>query len=497
MSVGPQDDDFMDSIKYAPLTNADKLTESEKQLEKLQLQKQQLLTQQNQQFLEQLFHDSKTTPVKVHNVQLTNSQTLRDSFISHQLRPLLDRRVTNLETFLGDLETITHRFVKSGAIENVLVSIHAVNPNQGGVFGNRMRTRTPETMTVVPVFNFVPTKRFFAKTGTNIGNGEGDGYVQFQFRNLFGGGENLEFDATSGTKTQSSYLMNYNQPIFNNVDYMSENLIYVNERKLDWIQSKVKARGMTNRLYTRFSKWNHEVILENYWKLLDNYGSKSLEVLGQARSSYKSSIAYNLIYDSRNNRTLPTSGKFFQLGLEYNGLFKFNKYPFVKTAGQVQLNYDLPLIQSTLLTTSKFGILYPLTNTSSILDRFYIGGPNDVRSFMLNGLGPKDYNSSIGGDMFINGGVSLISRIPRLDPESNFRIHNFINCGRLAKLNKYQGIADNLKQLLHSHSVSYGIGILFNHPMARFELNVVVPLVAHETDSVRKGIQYGIGISFL
>lgn len=496
MSKGPQDDDFMENIKYANNSKDSKLSDSEKELIKLQQEKEQFLQQQNHQFLEQLFKENSTTPIKIQNVQTTNSQSFRDSFLAKQLQPLLqsDNTVVSLEKFLGDIDGVLKNFAKSGTIENLLVSVHAINP-QTSIF--RRRNTKPDTINIVPVFNLVPIKRFFAKTGTNIGNGEGDGYIQFQLRNLFGGGENLEFDATSGTKTQSSYLINYNQPLFNNVNYMSENLFYVNERKLDWIQSKVKGRGMTNKIYTRFEKLNHEVILENYWKLLDNYGSKSLEVLSQSGSSYKSSIAYNLIYDSRNNKTLPTCGKFFQIGLEYNGLFKFNKYPYFKTAGQFQLNYNLPWINSTILTTSKFGILYPFTNTSSLLDRFYIGGPNDVRSFMMNGLGPKDYNASIGGDMFLNGGVSLISKIPRLDPESNFRIHNFINWGRLVKMQQYQGMTDNLKQLFHSHSVSYGIGILFNHPMARFELNVVVPLVAHETDSVRKGIQYGIGVSFL
>ena len=137
---------------------------------------------------------------------------------------------------------------------------------------------------------------------------------------------------------------------------------------------------------------------------------------------------------------------------------------------------------------------------SSLLDRFYIGGPNDVRSFLLNGLGPKDYNSCIGGDLFLNGGISLITDIPKYN-ESNFKIHNFINFGRLVGFNKDISLFNNLQNLnltlTSQYSISYGFGILFNHPMARFELNFVLPLVTHERDSLRKGIQYGIGVSFL
>ena len=83
----------------------------------------------------------------------------------------------------------------------------------------------------------------------------------------------------------------------------------------------------------------------------------------------------------------------------------------------------------------------------------------------------------------------MVSRLPAKARDSNFRLHSFVNAGHLAL---------NLKALNWLQpSVGCGIGILYNHPMARFELNVVVPLTAHERDGLRKGIQYGIGISFL
>jgi outer membrane protein insertion porin family len=130
------------------------------------------------------------------------------------------------------------------------------------------------------------------------------------------------------------------------------------------------------------------------------------------------------------------------------------------------------------------------------LDRFFIGGANDVRSFTMNGLGPKQYNSSTGGDVFLNGGISLVSKIPKVDPDSNFKIHNFLNFGKLLPLDKTKmgSLAD---QFTKQYSVSFGSGILYNHPMARFELNICLPLMVNERDGVRKGLQYGIGMSFL
>ena len=111
------------------------------------------------------------------------------------------------------------------------------------------------------------------------------------------------------------------------------------------------------------------------------------------------------------------------------------------------------------------------------------------------GVPPKDNNSSVGGDFFVSGGLSLMSHIPKTPKESNFKFHSFLNFGKLIRGG---GTWPNvLKKLSREHTISMGTGILYNHPQARFELNFVLPLTAQSTDHLRKGIQYGVGISFL
>jgi len=502
MSILSQDEEFMDNMKYAtPDQLSDKaLTKAEKELENLQQQKQQQLLDQNKEFLQNLFQENSTQPIKIRNVQLTNGAQFRESFVESQFQPLLTGHVIPLHRYLSIVDNILKNLIKVGVVENVLCNTHQVasTPNSPMLGMRRGFSMGAGAIHVVPIFNTIPIKRFFAKTGTNIGNGEGDGYIQFQLRNIFGGGENLVFDAVTGTKTSSSYLLNYNQPIANNCNYIWENCLSLNTRNLDWIQSKVHTKSLISKIYTQFNSCNlnHEVILENSVRELDNYGSKSFEILQQSGQNVKSSIAYNINYDTRDSKHLPFKGVFVQCGIEYNGLFKFNKYPFVKTATQLQHAWSLPLINSHVLCSTKMGLLYPLAGKSSILDKFFIGGPNDVRSFTLNGLGPRDQNSFIGGDLFLNGGVSLFTDIPKYK-ESNFKFHNFINWGKLVPLDQKRSVLHNVKQLSHSYCLSYGFGILYNHPMARFELNFVLPILANERDSIRKGIQYGIGVSFL
>ncbi|CAI5758125.1 unnamed protein product [Candida verbasci] len=487
------DDDFMDTIKYAN-PNQTNLTKEEKELQQLQLEKQQQLSKINQQFLTDLFQDNATQPIKIRNVQFVNGQAFRTSFLESQLKPLLSGNIITLQNYLKSVDTINKNLLKIGIVENISCNTHEIKPS----------FYRAKTMQLIPQFISIPVKKFFAKTGTNIGNGEGDGYIQFQIRNLFDGGENLIFDAVTGTKTKSSYLINYNQPIMNNCNLISENIFITNSRNLDWFQSTLTTRGFVNKIQYNESdsKFSHEFTLENYWKILSNSNSKCFEILQCSGSNYKSSIGYNINYSTLDNVHLPTKGQLFQLGIEYNGLLpKFNKFPYIKTGATSTIAYKLPYFtNSSFLNNFKAGFLYPLKDKSHILDRYFIGGPNDIRAFSLNGIGPKDMNSYIGGDLFFNSGFSIITNLPfEKYKDSSFKIHNFINFGKLTTYEKDENIGTNLLKFADykGFCVSTGIGILFNHPMARFELNFVLPLIVNERDSVRKGFQYGIGVSFL
>jgi outer membrane protein insertion porin family len=46
-------------------------------------------------------------------------------------------------------------------------------------------------------------------------------------------------------------------------------------------------------------------------------------------------------------------------------------------------------------------------------------------------------------------------------------------------------------------SVAAGIGLVYAHPVARFELNFCLPLILRKGEEGRKGLQLGIGINFL
>ncbi|CAH2353669.1 sorting assembly machinery 50 kDa subunit [[Candida] railenensis] len=502
-------DSMVDRLSSSNSPKSDSKSRAQEQLEKWTQKKQELMLSQNREYMESLFKQNATKPIKIGPIQVINSQGFRDSFIEAQIDPLTQTNLVTLGTFFSKLDQVSSNWKNSGAVENMFIQlqdskeIRRPQPffRSGRQTGGDGTGRAGSTI-ISPIIHLAPVKRFYAKTGTNVGNGEGDGYIQFQLKNLFGGAENLTFDATTGTKTQSSYLLNYTQPIWNNTNLRMENVFYMNTRNLDWLKCEATVRGHTIKV-SHQSLQNRSVNLdfsiENCWRTVSNSQSRALDVMLQSGNDFKSSALFNWKYDTRDNAHLPMKGHMVRIGLEYSGLIpSVSSYKFFKSVWEQQHSFKVSDVHSVILT-NKAGVISPLggsLSTTHILDRFYIGGPNDVRSFLLNGLGPKSFNSSIGGDLFVNGGVSLVSKIPRLDPESNFKIHNFFNFGKLIPMEKSDHYLSTLKSLSQV-SASYGFGILYNHPMARFELNFVLPLITHDRDYVRKGIQYGIGVSFL
>lgn len=168
-------------------------------------------------------------------------------------------------------------------------------------------------------------------------------------------------------------------------------------------------------------------------------------------------------------------------------------------------------------TGFRAGLLYPLgldsdsrPQLSRINDRFVLGGPTDVRGFRLCGLGPHDGADAVGGDVYAAGSANLFLPLPRVGADKPLRLQAFVNGGRLLPLRTLQKEAPTnsteVKDAMTATiselgnglpSVAAGIGLVYAHPVARFELNFSLPLVLRKGEEGRKGLQLGIGINFL
>lgn len=462
-------------------------------LHELELARHEIITAETSRYLEQLYRYNATRQVQVRNVLIEGTELFRDVFLIKQIEPLINES-PNVESLLKNIDIVHSNFAKCGAVENLVFQID--QNNNGFPYSSKID--------VTPKIKLLPAKRFLAKTGTNVGNGEGDGYITIQYKNIFGGCENLIFDATTGTRTRSSYLMNFNCPVGNNVDWKLDVSGFVNSRKIDWCSHEQVLKGMNVKLSGVSSPaWKHEISVENILRGITNVKFQSSDsVKYQAGSDFKTSIVYKIIHDSRDDVTLPTTGTHFSSVTELAGILpQYNTSHFIKQNFEAAFAKSFNKASQILNFSFRSGLLYTFDKQSHLMDRFNLGGPNDVRGFFYNGLGPRQFHDTLGGDIYFSSGLSGFQKIPGvfkdLQGSNGLLSHTFLNIGNLTTLNKEDGLSTNVKELVGKPAVSVGTGLIFKHPIARFELNLVCPLVCHANDERRVGIQYGIGLSFM
>ena len=363
------------------------------------------------------------------------------------------------------------------------------------------------------------------KTGTNVGNAEGDAYANGLLRNVFGGAETLNINASLGTRTRSAYEASFETPILSNPDFRWQFGGLSSSTSKIWSSHEEVMRGGWTKL-----RWvvpggsRHELSYNGLWRQITGLASSaSPTVRGDAGDSVKSSLTHTWTRDRRDNPLLPTRGLFNKSTLELAGWGPLQgdvAFGKAELEAQGAIPVPIPGIKGesgvSLTTGLRAGLLYPLplgleseTKPSRINDRFQLGGPTDVRGFRLSGLGPRDGNDAVGGDVYAAGSANLLVPLPRVGIDKPFRFQAFINGGRLLALKgsekegrdgekTMQTLASTIAELGNGlPSMAAGFGLVYAHPVARFELNFSLPLVLRKGEDGRKGLQFGIGINML
>lgn len=269
-----------------------------------------------------------------------------------------------------------------------------------------------------------------------------------------------------------------------------------------------------------------EVSYNGVWRQITGLSSTaSPTVREDAGDSVKSSVSHTWTADLRDNPLLPTYGAYARTYNEVAGYGPLKgDVAFWKSEVETQAAVPIPIpgIQGpsgvSFTAGLRAGLLYPLAfanqttpQASHINDRFQLGGPTDVRGFRLSGLGPRDGADAVGGDMYAAGSANLLLPLPRLGADSPFRFQAFVNGGRLLSLSKKgfpnglkdsEDVAQSVKATFDDMtsqlpSVAAGVGLVYAHPVARFELNFSLPVVLRKGEEGRKGLSFGVGISFL
>jgi outer membrane protein insertion porin family len=383
------------------------------------------------------------------------------------------------------------------------------------------------TPTDIDIYLSVREKsRLLLKTGTDLGNTEGSAYGNLLLRNVFGGAESFSVNASAGTRTRSSYAATFETPILSDPNLRLSFDALASSTQKPWASHEEVLKGAGAKLrWITPTGHRHEFGYTGMWRQVTALAANaSPTVRNDAGDSVKNSITHTWISDRRNNPLLPSQGYLIKTVSEIagwgplHGDVAFWKSE-METSGAVAI--PIPGIpgDSGISMTGGFrtGMIYPLplgmsseSQPTRVNDRFQLGGPTDVRGFKIAGLGPRNGPDAVGGDVYAAASANLLFPFPRVGKDSPLRFQIFANGGRLLALKSagerggmnskavqksmYRTVAELANGL---PSLAAGFGVVYVHPVARFELNFSLPLVLRKGEEGRKGLQFGVGINFL
>jgi len=452
--------------------------------------------------LQNLLNEAKDSPFRVNSCKVNGTKFTKKTLIEKQLNSLFQAKT--LKEILEETESICGKLNRLGIFKDLGVNLDVP---QSKIVDNENE--------VDIIINLKEKPRFWAKTGTEVGNNEGNLNASLNLRNPFGTGENFEANASYGvdsttidrdkesskllpikTQRNSIYKLCYTAPINGNPDRIFETV--------------ASQMNMSHKIFSSFNEFSNNIGfkfkkitpfgLNEYgyiasWRQINHIGKNaSFSVRSEAGNSFKSSVYHRYIKDTRDDSMLPSRGSLFKFYQELAGLG--GDIQFIKHEAESQWN--LPLGRGYSISSSfRGGLLLPLMNSRTrINDRFFIGGPLSVRGFNHYGIGPKDGKDVIGGDTYWTTGLSLYAPLPRL-ANKPIKTHMFINAGSSILLNQKESLSENVNRLIQTPSVSTGFGLAVKFNILRVELNYCLPIAVTKTDDVKKGLQFGVGLSFM
>ncbi|PIK49385.1 putative sorting and assembly machinery component 50-like A-like [Apostichopus japonicus] len=427
--------------------------------------------------------------VKVEHIKVQGLDKTKNDFVVHQCKDLL--KAATFKDVILSCQEVKQKLEQANIFKTVSVLI---DTSKGpGVSKDGLDV----------IFKVKEGRRYSASAHTAIGNNEGSLVLGGKVGNVFGRAERLSLEYSRGSRQSTGYNLTFSKPVFNE---LSKRLTVQGFKSSgEYLLSSFREIGrgayvdytFPGPLGLQSLRW------EGVWRELSCLTrASSFPVREQCGHSLKSSLKHIFARDTRDEPVCPSRGYLVKLSQEFAG-YTGGDVKFVKGEGELQLNQYLfwDIVFSCSL---QGGLMKAMDgNQARINDRFFLGGPTDVRGFNFRGIGPQDSGNFLGAESYWAAGVHLYSPLP-FNPGKGrwgdlFRMHAFANAGNLCNVNlDNPNFPDQLRKLQENVRWSYGAGMLLRiGRVARFELNYCIPKAAQPTDSIVSGVQFGVGVSFL
>jgi len=202
-------------------------------------------------------------------------------------------------------------------------------------------------------------------------------------------------------------------------------------------------------------------------------------------------LSFGQTLDRRNDPLVPMAGYLLSWDSSVASKYLGGDVTFFSLTGQA--TYYLPFLKVRperpyvpfMVFNHRAGLQLPFDGTSAvpIQERFFLGGPDTVRSFQLDGMAPRASNGApLGGQAFLLGNIEL--QVPVVGP---FYLVGFLDAGNLAaELDSLDWEATRL---------AAGAGARLHTPLGAVRLDYGYNLIRGDGDPVGAW-QFGFGFTF-
>ncbi|KAI2810955.1 sorting and assembly machinery component 50 [Blomia tropicalis] len=427
--------------------------------------------------------DIRTRVDAVHFDGLTRT---KHDILRELVKPIFETR--DIGEVIQQTNKVRQRFHELGLFRNISVSIEEAKSPP---------IADPNLSNLAITFDVEETRRYAGGIFTSAGNNDASVILELRSPNLLGRGEEIQGRFEHSWKYFSSWSTSFSRPLIKPLwpSKMSRFDITILQATKDapWSGYRQLDRGFFADLNIQQNDHHHHLIRwDSTWRYLTAASidtDTSFKIREQLGHSLKSSLSHIYTFDHRDHPVLPTRGFMFKLLNEYAGFHKDGGVSFLKH--EIEAQHNVSISKLILQATCKFGLLTPRENVL-VSDKFFLGGPLNLRGFHMNRIGPHNKNSALGANAYWVGGLHAYLPLPFRNAFNEcLRVHGFLNAGNINDKIDLQMFQQNVR-------LSAGVGLVMSFGnKVRLEFSYCIPLRSDANDKSQRGLQYGIGIDYI
>lgn len=398
------------------------------------------------------FKIEKGKEIYIRNIDIAGNIRTRDKVIRREI-PIQEQRLFSS----SKIQAIKPRIFRLGYFEeNIEVSTDRVPDTEDQLDINvKLKEKPTGFFSIAGGFSSVETFIFAG---------------QIQESNLFGYGNSLSLSAQIGGVTRL-FLANYTDPHFLDSNWVLDVLGFQTDREFQDF-SRFSFGGSVTLGRRLFRDLTGRITYRLEHVDVDNVSEDAFLLISET-PRLVSSVGVGFVWDTRNNVLDATSGNISRAGVEFAGGPFGGNTDFIRYTASTR--FFFPFYLNTVFSVAaRYGLIdfRNLGNELLVSERFFLGGPNDLRGYEFRRVGPRVPTDD--GGFVIIGGVQEVfftaEYIFPLIPQVGFKGVVFFDMGNA--FNDGQNLSVDPRDLRKD----YGFGIRWVSPLGPLRFEVGFPI---------------------